>query len=327
MRTEKYINNLYREKTMDILIMGGTRFVSRALAIYFIAKGHKVSIFTRNKIPVDYDGIEKHFIGDRKILADLEQLKGIKFDVVFDISAYELQDVTNLLTYLDKSNLKKYIFCSSGSVYLPSSEVLRESNECGYNENWEEYGLNKLKIEEFLMHNYEEFKWPITIVRPTYIYGVGNELYREIFFFERISKQEIVPIPNSDCLIQHIYIDDLLKIFEELVYNPKTNGQAFNVTHPEKITWEKLVKIAGDAVGIEAKIKKVNYHGKLKPREFFPFRDYTYLLSTDKLEQYNISVPGTNLRSGLERSYKWFLKDDCKREDKKMCKVEDAIRI
>ena len=59
---------------MKILIMGGTKFVSRALAMYLIEKGHEVSIFTRNKAAVDYTGIAKHYIGDRRVLADLRQL-------------------------------------------------------------------------------------------------------------------------------------------------------------------------------------------------------------------------------------------------------------
>ena len=307
--------------------MGGTKFVSRALAMHLIKKNYEVSIFTRNRVPIDYQGIKRHFIGDRRVLSDLEQLKETRFDVVFDISAYELQDVTNLFTYLNKSSLKKYIFCSSGSVYLASPKELEETDACGYNENWEAYGLNKLKIEEFLMDRYENFGLPIAIVRPTYIYGVGNELYRERFFFERILKNEIIPIPDSKCLVQHIYIDDLLKIFEELIDTTATNGQVFNVTHPEKFTWEELVKTAAAVVGVEGKIKKVNYHGKLKPREFFPFRDYTYLLSVKKLKQYHLTTPSINLRDGLERAYRGFLDDNRKIKDEKMSKIEEAIKI
>ncbi|WP_162300609.1 NAD-dependent epimerase/dehydratase family protein [Anaerosacchariphilus polymeriproducens] len=312
---------------MNILIMGGTRFVSKSLAIFLIDKGHKVSIFTRNKIPVDYTGIVEHFIGDRKILADLQKIKEIDFDIVFDISAYELLDVKNLFSCLNKISLKRYIFCSSGSVYSPTIEMAKEFSECGYNQNWGEYGLNKLKIEEFLMKEFEKYGLPISIVRPTYIYGKGNVLYREAFFFERIMQQKIIPIPDSDSKIQHIYIDDLLKIFEELMYLDKANGQVFNVTHPEEISWESLVKTAASVVGTEAKIKKVNYVGKLKPREFFPFRDYTYLLSIDKLKEYNVSTPEIDLKKGLELSYNWIIDEKWRISDEIMCKVEEVIKI
>lgn len=196
-----------------------------------------------------------------------------------------------------------------------------------YNENWGDYGLDKLKIEEFLMQGYKDSGFPAVMMRPTYIYGPGNELYREHFFFERIAQQEIVPIPNSECLTQYIYIEDLLKTFEELMIHPEVNGQAFNITHPEQITWEELVKTAANAMEMKAKIKRVDYQGKMHPREFFPFRDCTYLLDIDKLTQYHLSVPCIDLKEGLKRAYQGFLKDKRKIQDAKMCKVEEAIKL
>ena len=46
----------------DILILGGTGFVSKACAKYLITRGYKIDILTRGKKAVDYDGFINHII-------------------------------------------------------------------------------------------------------------------------------------------------------------------------------------------------------------------------------------------------------------------------
>lgn len=47
-------------------------------------------------------------------------LKGRKYEFIFDISAYAKDDVEILLSSTCNSILKKYVFCSSGAVYIPT---------------------------------------------------------------------------------------------------------------------------------------------------------------------------------------------------------------
>lgn len=73
----------------NLLVMGGTNFVSSSLAKYLISKGYNVDILTRGIRKVDYTGFRNHIICDRKSLQELRRaLNGYKHDCVFDISAY-----------------------------------------------------------------------------------------------------------------------------------------------------------------------------------------------------------------------------------------------
>ena len=67
-----------------ILITGGTVFVSRYAAQYFVDKGYEVYVVNRNSRPqvtgVKLIETERHYLGDK--------LKDIYFDVVADITAY-----------------------------------------------------------------------------------------------------------------------------------------------------------------------------------------------------------------------------------------------
>ncbi len=129
---------------MKVLVMGGTEFVSSSLAKHLISKGYTVDIFTRGIKEIKYEGIRKHLKGDRKLIEDLDRnLLGESYDYVFDISAYVKEDVKKLVKVLKRDNLKRYVFCSSGAVYVPSEDMIAEDFARGENYNWGAYGYDK----------------------------------------------------------------------------------------------------------------------------------------------------------------------------------------
>lgn len=313
-----------------VLIMGGTEFVSSAFSRYLIAKGYRVDIFTRGKREVDYEGVNRHLIGDRSNIDDLCQLKEEEYDYVYDINAYTEEDVKLTIECISRKKLKRYLFCSSGGVYLPSETVLDEKAPRGHNLNWGTYGLNKVKAENYLFKLHAESSFPITIFRPPYIYGPGNNLYRESYLFDRLTKGLALPIPHGNrTKAQFLYIDDLVKVVEAAALNEKANGEAYNIVYPEDISWKELVLLAAEAVGSEAKIKMINpsllEKLGLKDRDFFPFRDTTALFSIDKLKIHSLPLPQIALKEGLKLSYAWYMEKGPAPIDKKMNKIETVL--
>lgn len=305
-----------------ILVMGGTTFVSKVLAKHLIKKGYIVDILTRGKKQVDYTGVREHLICDRKVKKNLQEvLKDKSYDYIYDISAYTKDDVEILLTALNTRSLKKYLFCSSGAVYKPSHEIIDENYKKGENPNWGKYGVDKLEAENFI----KESKIPYIIFRPTYIYGEENNLYREFYLFDRINRNKVIPIPDGNTKTQFIHIDDLVKVFESAMNNDII-CESYNVTNPSIITWEKLIKTCGEVTRKETNIKKINTNEVMHPtRNFFPYRDVTYLLDTKKLVDDHLYVPQITLNEGLKRTYSWYEKHKPQVVDVKMNKVDDVI--
>ena len=81
---------------MKVLVTGGTVFVSRYCAEYFVRQGHEVYVLNRNTRPqssgVKLIECDRHCIGDR--------LKDHYFDVVMDITGYNERDVSDLVSAL-----------------------------------------------------------------------------------------------------------------------------------------------------------------------------------------------------------------------------------
>lgn len=113
---------------MDVLVIGGSVFVGRAVVNEALAAGHRVTMFNRgvSGLPAP-DGVT-HLIGDRTVAADLEQLRGREFDLVVDTCGYVPADVSAGAEIL-KDAAGHYAFVSTINVFRgwPTSDDYREA--------------------------------------------------------------------------------------------------------------------------------------------------------------------------------------------------------
>jgi 2'-hydroxyisoflavone reductase len=100
---------------MDVLVIGGTVFLGRAVAREAQARGAAVTLFNRGKSGSAPPGVEV-ITGDRTVERDLEQLTGRHFDVVVDTCGYVPADVARSASVLAPT-CGRYAFVSSVNVY------------------------------------------------------------------------------------------------------------------------------------------------------------------------------------------------------------------
>lgn len=98
---------------MNILVMGGTQFLGRAIVDAAVAAGHTVTLFNRGKTGNElFPDLEK-LRGDRKE-GDLSALTGRHFDAVIDVCAYWPRAVRELLATVQTEH---FTLVSTISVY------------------------------------------------------------------------------------------------------------------------------------------------------------------------------------------------------------------
>lgn len=308
---------------MELLVMGGTEFVSRSVAEYFVNKGYEVSILTRGKKNIEIEGIKRHIIADRRNKDQLKQLRDFTFEYVIDINAYTEEDVKSLIECIDRSQLKRYVLCSTGGVYLTSEHVLSEDDETGHNKSLGSYGLNKLEAENYAFRMYRENGLPACAFRPTYIYGKYNGIYREGYFFDTIENDEILPIPQSNNKMQFILIDDLVKFIHSTLDNDRVLGEAYNITHDECVTFNEIVNAFESVMEKKADCHVVK-NTDFNALAYFPYYDMPYMLSIEKLKSHNLHVPEYNLEDGLRIAYEWYKQERPKGLLHRMDKLEEV---
>ena len=188
-----------------ILIMGGNQFVGKEIVKNFLEKDYIVYVLNR--------GTRKNIEGvfflkaDRNNYIETENiLKNIEVDIIVDVSAYTEEQV-DILQKVMKDRFKQYILISSASVYNSiESAPVNEESEIGENLIWGDYAKNKYLAEQKTIENSNLYNFKYTIYRPFYIYGIGNNLDRENYFFSRIKYDLPIYIPSKNNIIQFGYV-------------------------------------------------------------------------------------------------------------------------
>lgn len=278
---------------MKILVTGGTVFVSRYTAEYFVQKGHEVYVLNRNSRPQS-EGV--HLIeSDRHNLGN--KLKNIRFDLVVDVTSYNKEDVRDLLNA--PGDFDDYVMISSSAVYPETlSQPFKEDMQTGYNIHWEAYGTNKIEAEEYLLKNLPK----AYIIRPPYLYGKMNNLYREAFVFECAEKDMPFYMPKDGSLkLQFFDVEDLCRLIEAIV-EKKPDYHVINSGNVQAIDATEWVKLCYSVLGKTPDIRYVS--AEYEQRQYFPFRDYEYYLDVTK--QSELLPDFKPFEIGLKESYEWF---------------------
>ncbi|HKX19234.1 MAG TPA: NAD-dependent epimerase/dehydratase family protein [bacterium] len=99
---------------MDILILGGSKFVGRHIAEEALARGHRVSVFNRGQSDPNPDIDVEQLRGDRD--GDLNALRGRRWGAAIDVSGY-VPRIVRAAAELLASAVGHYCFISTASVY------------------------------------------------------------------------------------------------------------------------------------------------------------------------------------------------------------------
>ena len=110
---------------MRLLVLGGTKFLGRAVVETALARGHETTIFTRGQTNPDLFPEAEHLVGDRT--GDLSALEGRRWDVVVDTSGYVPHVVRRSAELLSPA-AEQYTFVSSISVYPDFSQPVHEES-------------------------------------------------------------------------------------------------------------------------------------------------------------------------------------------------------
>lgn len=242
---------------------------------------------------------------DRNNLGD--SLKQYSFDVIIDVCGYNQKDIKNLLDAVGE--FKDYIFISSSAVYPETNtQPFSENQSIGVNKIWGKYGTDKIEAEEYLISRVPN----AYILRPPYLYGPMQNLYREPFVFECDLKNRKFYIPNDGKMkLQFFHVDDLCKVIEKILeIHPKEH--IFNVGNEKLVDINTFVELCYKVVG--APLEKVYITNHSNQRGYFSFYNYEY--SLDVSRQSHLLLEQKDLFEGLKESYEWF-KDNSDKVQKK----------
>jgi len=235
-----------------ILVLGGTKFLGRAVVDAAVARGHEVTLFNRGRTNPELYGELERLVGERG--GDLAPLRGRTFDAVVDTSGYLPRDVAASCDAL--ADTGRYCFVSSVSVYADLSapvdegSAVAELGELSADEVTDEsYGALKALCERAVV---DAFGDRALVVRPGLIAGPHDPTGRFTYWPHRVARggEVLAPAP-AESPLQAIDARDL-GAWIVSACELGTSG-VYNATHPG-FTWAELLDACLEAAATEAHV-------------------------------------------------------------------------
>lgn len=295
---------------MKILIIGGSKFIGWGFVELLGRTQHTVTVINRGSNSREYPSNVTHHMADRNDYDKMSAVIGdATYDAVFDMCGFAEDDMKHTVK-LFAGRTKKYVFISTAATYLEPLEMpITEDYAQGQHGVWGAYGSGKLACEQVLLAAHKESGFPAVIVRPSYVYGVGNAIDRETFLFHRITKGRTILVPSDgEAVIQLGEVTDLCRGLLAIAETPKGIGECYNVSGQELITLNSLVKLAAKIVGKDAKTLFVapKEYG-MTDRDIFPFDNVSYFTTSEKFSKDFNWSQAVSLVDGLTAAYNEWL--------------------
>ncbi len=218
---------------MDLLVLGGTRFVGKHAVEAALARGHQVTLVHRT--PTDLFPDAEHVLLDRTNGPDaLAPLAARTYDGLLDVCGYVPRVVRDSCRALAGS-VGHAVFVSSVSAYAPPADgdptdaahaplwPVGDLREVGASEEItnESYGPLKVACEQ----EYLEVFPTASLVRPTYVIGPDDYTDRFGYWVRRMAEGGDVLISDpADAPMQLIDVRDLgafmVRLLEDATTGP-----------------------------------------------------------------------------------------------------------
>ncbi len=245
---------------MKILLIGGTGTISMAITRLLAKENHEVYLLNRGNRSTELPDNVTVLQCDIKDEEDVKRvIDGMIFDAVGEFIGFTVEHIQRDVR-LFQGRTKQYLFISSASAYQKplSDPVITESTPLA-NPYWQ-YSRDKIECEEYLMKQYRENGFPVTIVRPSHTYdersvplGVHGKAGSWQVLKRMIEGKPAIIHGDGTSLWTLTHNSDFAKGYCGLVGNLHAIGQAFHITSDESLTWNQIYHIIADSLGVELK--------------------------------------------------------------------------
>lgn len=243
---------------MKALFIGGTGTISSAITRQLLEKGCELYLLnrgTRNETLPSGVNIIQADINDEDRVSKL--IENLQFDVVADFIAFEPAQLERDYR-LFKGKTNQFIFISSASAYQTPLSDYRITEGTPLSNPYWEYSRNKIACEDYLMKQYREDGFPITIVRPSHTYdersiplGVHGSKGTWQVAKRMLENKPVIIHGDGTSLWTMTHNSDFAKGFIGLMGNIHAIGESVHITSDETVTWNQIYEAIAAALGVK----------------------------------------------------------------------------
>lgn len=323
---------------MKVLVTGASGFVGKHLVRSLLVDQHEVISFVRPTSDMEelrkmdtevvYGDIRDKGSIDRALkigrnvevvfhLASVLTPINVSDSLYWDINYYGTQ---NLLEACRYAGLRTLVHCSSVGVLGPLSEIpSTEASPCTPDNV---YGKSKYQAELLALEYAEKYELPISVVRPSWVYGPGDR--RTFKLFRAIAKRNFLMIGSGETLVHPVYVEDVVQGLKLCANHPASSGEIFIIGGAKFVQLNQLVHIIANELDVripqlkipigltkflalicEKLFKLFHLQPPLHQRRLdFFLRNQAFDIS--KAREFLGFEPKVNLKTGVKATVNWY---------------------
>lgn len=249
---------------MNILVTGGTGFVGEHFIPLLLKDGHYVRLLVRNieKGKELFGDSCEYFKGD---ITDSKSLIGAcnSIDIVFHMAgkagnelpseenfeAFRRVNVSgtrNIVEECKKHGVKRFVYVSSiAAMGIVKQCPITEKSKC---DPYLPYQVSRHEAEQYLLSQYRDTGFPIIIIRPTKIYGIGEHVPSYLTLVNLCKKGIWFKVGKGKNYTSNVYITDLAFGLAQCVDNGRL-GEIYILTSDDSIEFSRVGQIISRKIG------------------------------------------------------------------------------
>jgi nucleoside-diphosphate-sugar epimerase len=246
---------------MTVLITGANGFLGRHLVLDQLARGRRVRAVDQHDDRLADLAATANLEIRRADICDLEAMRDLVagVDVVFHLASAHLavalgdeaywrinrDGARELVSLCHQAGVRRFVHCSSVGVYGEITDPpADEATPCHPDLIYEK---SKLAGEEAVLAYHRETGFPLTVIRPVWVYGPGCPRTEKLF--RSLRKGTFFYIGSGRSLRHCIYVGDFNQACELCASRPEAVGEVFIIGDAAAVTLRELLGAMAAAGG------------------------------------------------------------------------------
>ena len=253
-------------------------------------------------------------------VAALYRQEGLTRDDFFNVN---VKGTERMLIAAKRAGVKRFVHCSTGGVHGHIEKPPADEYAPFRPGDW--YQETKLEGEQLSLAFGKEHRLPVSVIRPSPIYGAGDMRFLKLF--KAINNGTFFMIGDGKPLYHFVYVDDLVQGFILAGEREEAIGEEFIISGPQYASIKELVEMIALTLGrpttmrhipiwpvmLAAKACKrlcnyVNIAPPLYPRRLdFFIKDRAF--DSGKAKVLLDYSPKVDLKTGIARTAAWYIEN------------------
>jgi nucleoside-diphosphate-sugar epimerase len=254
---------------MRVVVIGATGHVGSYVVPRLIDEGHDVAVISRavstpytpgpawaevDRVVVDREASERDGTFGDAVLR-------LEPDVVIDLICFTPASAETLVDAL-RGRVSHFLHC--GTIFVNGHAVTVPIRETDPRNPVGEYGINKARIESYLLDQVERHGFPATVLHPGHVVGTGwwplnpaGNVSPDVF--SRLARGEELVLPHLGLeTLHHVHADDVAQAFVNAMRKgDAVVGESYYIVSEAAVTFRGYAEAIAEWFGVSPNLRFV----------------------------------------------------------------------